>query len=75
VLDPKLNGMTASAEGAAPHQLRRSQRARPGLLVSTVGYLMRTEVHTFAFSVAANSILSFLPFVVLLFTLTQRVVN
>jgi membrane protein len=73
VLDPKLNGMAASAEGAAPHQLRRSQRARPGLLVSTVGYLMRTEVHTFAFSVAANAILSFFPFVVLLMTLTHRV--
>ena len=34
---------------------------------------MRTEVHTFAFSVAANSILSFFPFVVLLMTLTHRV--
>jgi YihY family inner membrane protein len=73
VLDPKLNGIAASAEGTAPHQLRRSQRARPGLLVSTVGYLMRTEVHTFAFSVAANSILSFFPFVGLLMTLTHRV--
>ncbi len=34
---------------------------------------MRTEVHTFAFSVAANSILSFFPFVVLLMTLIRRV--
>lgn len=34
---------------------------------------MRTEVHTFAFSVAANSILSFFPFVVLLMTLIHRV--
>ena len=33
---------------------------------------MRTEVHTFAFSVAANSILSFFPFVVLLMTLIRR---
>jgi membrane protein len=40
---------------------------------STVRYLLRTDVHTFAFSVAANSILSFFPFVVLLMTLIRRV--
>jgi membrane protein len=44
-----------------------------GLVVSTAKYLLRTEVHTFAFSVAANSILSFFPFVVLLMTLVRRV--
>ncbi len=42
-------------------------------MLSTVRYLMRTEVHTFAFSVAANAILSFFPFVVLLMTLIRRV--
>jgi membrane protein len=36
-------------------------------------YLTRTDVHTFAFSVAANSILSFFPFVVLMMTLIRRV--
>jgi YihY family inner membrane protein len=36
-------------------------------------YLLRTEVHTFAFSVAANAILSFFPFVMLLMTLVRRV--
>jgi YihY family inner membrane protein len=35
--------------------------------------LLHTEVHTFAFSVAANAILSFFPFVLLLMTLVQRV--
>ena len=30
-------------------------------------YLLDSEVHTFAFSVAANSILSFIPFIVLLY--------
>jgi membrane protein len=44
-----------------------------GLVLSTVKYLMQTEVHTFAFSVAANSILAFFPFVVLLMTLIRRV--
>lgn len=43
------------------------------MVVSTAKYLLRTEVHTFAFSVAANSILSFFPFVVLLMTLIRRV--
>jgi len=44
-----------------------------GLIASTLRYLLRTEVHTFAFSVAANAILSFFPFVVLLLTLIRRV--
>jgi YihY family inner membrane protein len=45
----------------------------PSLVLSTVRYLTRTDVHTFAFSVAANSILSFFPFVVLMMTLIRRV--
>lgn len=44
-----------------------------GPLVSTVKYLLRTDVHTFAFSVAANAILSFFPFVLLLMTVIRRV--
>jgi membrane protein len=44
-----------------------------GLLLATVRYLMRTEVHTFAFSVAANAILSFFPFVMLVMLLVRRV--
>jgi membrane protein len=43
------------------------------LLRSTARYLLGTEVHTFAFSVAANAILSFFPFLVLLLTLIRRV--
>jgi membrane protein len=43
------------------------------LLASTVKYVSRTEVHTFAFSVAANAILSFFPFMLLLMTLIRRV--
>jgi len=48
------------------HRLRRHG-------VSTLRYLMQTEVHTYAFSVAANSILSFFPFIVLLLTVVRRV--
>jgi membrane protein/epoxyqueuosine reductase len=36
-------------------------------------YLLDSEVHTFAFSVAANAILSFIPFIVLLYTLKDTV--
>src|SRR5216684_2965539 len=43
------------------------------MAISTAKYLLRTDVHTFAFSVAANSILSFFPFVMLLMTLIHRV--
>ncbi len=44
-----------------------------GLMRSTARYLLRTEVHTFAFSVAANAILSFFPFLLLLMTLIRYV--
>jgi YihY family inner membrane protein len=54
-------------------QVRFRPSSTLGLVLSTVRYLMRTEVHTFAFSVAANAILSFFPFVVLLMTLIRRV--
>ncbi len=66
---PTLSKTDATpARTAAPAPLRSS-----GLVLSTIKYLMRTEVHTFAFSVAANSILSFFPFVVLLMTVIRRV--
>lgn len=42
-----------------------------GLL--TLKYLTKTEAHTFAFSVAANAILSFFPFMVLVIFLTRNV--
>jgi membrane protein/epoxyqueuosine reductase len=38
-----------------------------------IAYLLDSEVHTFAFSVAANSIISFIPFIVLLYTLSRSV--
>jgi YihY family inner membrane protein len=48
-----------------------------GGVLSQVGtllkYMARTEVHTYAFSVAANAILSLFPFIVLLLTLCRGV--
>jgi membrane protein len=60
-----------SADSVA--SLPRQASLDSGVISSTVKYLLRTEVHTFAFSVAANAILSFFPFVLLLMTLIRRV--
>jgi YihY family inner membrane protein len=38
-----------------------------------VKYLLDSEVHTYAFSVAANAIISFIPFIVLLYSLSHSV--
>ena len=38
-----------------------------------IAYLLDSEVHTYAFSVAANAIISFIPFIVLLYTLSGSV--
>ncbi|HUK23116.1 MAG TPA: YihY/virulence factor BrkB family protein [Terriglobales bacterium] len=62
----------AKAFSSAPSP---SAKAYPGMFRSTVKYLLRTEVHTFAFSVAANAILSFFPFVLLLMTLIRHVLH
>src|SRR3984885_3600712 len=71
--DPK----SAIVIGPAPAVSPRVHNSRPkiysGLVFSIVRYLLRTEVHTFAFSVAANAILSFFPFVLLLMTVIRRV--
>ena len=56
-------------QGAAEYQAAPTE----GLVRSTARYLLRTEVHTFAFSVAANAILSFFPFLLLLMTLIRYV--
>ena len=42
-------------------------------IVALARYMARTEVHTYAFSVAANVILSLFPFIVLLLTLCRNV--
>ncbi|MBB5056130.1 YihY family inner membrane protein [Granulicella aggregans] len=42
-------------------------------IVALAKYMAGTEVHTYAFSVAANVILSLFPFIVLLLTITRQV--
>jgi YihY family inner membrane protein len=42
-------------------------------LVALAKYMVQTEVHTYAFSVAANVILSLFPFIVMMLTLSRTV--
>jgi membrane protein len=70
----------SNISGGAAAAASRPARKRWGrlryyyrLCASTARYLLHTEVHTFAFSVAANAILSFFPFVLLLMNLVLRV--
>ncbi len=42
-------------------------------IVSLGRYMAQTEVHTYAFSVAANAILSLFPFIVMMFTIARLV--
>src|SRR5437868_15243770 len=68
-----LNRHRLSASAKSAPATWPAHNSRFGLVLSTVKYLLRTEVHTFAFSVAANAILSFFPFVLLLLTVVRRV--
>jgi membrane protein len=42
-------------------------------IVALAKYMVRTEVHTYAFSVAANVILSLFPFIVMMLTISRQV--
>src|SRR5437879_12828172 len=68
-----LNRHRLSAPAKSAPATWPAHNSRFGLVLSTVKYLLHTEVHTFAFSVAANAILSFFPFVLLLMDLVTRV--
>lgn len=68
----------AGAAGPAlPDAPRPPARPRqPGIWPAVVAlgrYLGQTEVHTYAFSVAANAILSIFPFIVMMFTVARQV--
>lgn len=68
---------TADADAAVAEPIETLQPTVPsGLMQQVVAlaqYMTRTEVHTYAFSVAANVILSLFPFIVLLLTISRRV--
>jgi len=73
VTDHPIPTLATEVNPASVQPAARVHRRSSGLVLSTVKYLMRTDVHTFAFSVAANAILSFFPFVMLMMTLIRHV--
>jgi membrane protein len=74
-----ISSPAGAAAAAAPESIAGKFFLRPWkhMLLNrglpTLKYLMKTEAHTYAFSVAANAILSFFPFMVLLMWLIRNV--
>jgi YihY family inner membrane protein len=71
------NGTQSAVAHAAAAVLARAKevaedRTLRARLWDTAKYLTQTQVHTYAFSVAANAILSFFPFLLLMLSLTER---
>ncbi|HEX7158064.1 MAG TPA: YihY/virulence factor BrkB family protein [Edaphobacter sp.] len=69
-------GTAAKEAGSVPiEQVQPVVRAESfaSVIGAVIRYLTRTDVHTYAFSVAANAILSLFPFIVLLLTITRSV--
>jgi membrane protein len=73
--DIESAGATVAAAATGPEQPAAQSKwyvwRKSG--TALIAYLLDSEVHTFAFSVAANAIISFIPFVVLLYTLALSV--
>ena len=67
-LDQGLGALTRVEPWKVSWKQMLVQRGLP-----TLRYLLKTESHTFAFSVAANAILSFFPFIFLLMWLVRNV--
>jgi YihY family inner membrane protein len=74
-LTPAGDGVALEPAGTPPPERPKQSKwyrwRRDG--VALIDYLLDSEVHTFAFSVAANVLISFIPFVVLLYTLALSV--
>jgi YihY family inner membrane protein len=68
---PSLPSAPSRAVEEGPLPIYGFQWKRDGKVL--LHYLLDSEVHTFAFSVAANAILSFIPFIVMLYTIAQSV--
>src|ERR1700735_5422281 len=70
VVDEALVGVPAEPQ---PPAKLASNASLGDEIWSLARYMSQTEVHTYAFSVAANTILSLFPFIVMLLTLTRNV--
>ena len=76
-MPPKADLDTLPADSALPTSPEPPARPRRRgwwpVLAGLGRYLAQTEVHTYAFSVAANAILSLFPFIVMMFTVARQV--
>jgi membrane protein len=71
---PEETEQQPTLEAATEANLVAAEPLGSGAQMLALGrYLLQTEVHTYAFSVAANSILSLFPFIVLMLTLSRNV--
>ena len=68
-----LSPVTAALQPVPPRPPGPGEEGFLGQVLAMLRYLSQTEVHTYAFSVAANSILSLFPFIVMMFTIAHRV--
>ncbi len=78
VQEPATAAADAGKDGVAPNLAARAsgQVEEAGTweqIKALAHYMTKTEVHTYAFSVAAQVVLSLFPFIVLMLTLSQRV--
>jgi membrane protein len=78
IVSDQTEGPASNEPELSPQRIEDVQPTVPeyGLwaeIVALARYMARTEVHTYAFSVAANTILSLFPFIVLLLTLSRNV--
>lgn len=73
--EPAVQSESDATLDPQPIETLRSQvpRSTWGQVTALAHYMAGTDVHTYAFSVAANVILSLFPFIVLLLTLTRQV--
>ncbi len=64
---PVAGGPSRGEQSHAPKWLRWRKNG-----AAVIEYLLDSQVHTYAFSVAANAIISFIPFIVLLYTISRE---
>jgi YihY family inner membrane protein len=70
--EPSAGSGDALPASAPRPPARERGRSWGAVIVGLARYLAQTEVHTYAFSVAANAILSIFPFIVMMFTVAEN---
>lgn len=72
-LAEQANSSRPASQEELPAQRDAREEASGHPYLALARYLTQTEVHTYAFSVAANAILSLCPFLVMMFTIAHQV--